>query len=352
MAAAIRLAGQRFAHRFLGGMGTWLWLAVTLLPGILTWVWANHALRGFAGDERIWFLYSGNVVLGLFVLTLAFVFRKWAIKLSSFRNRGRAPLAMVDASWSEVQALNKDIRNGKLTDDVSILAAAEAILARFQVEKIERPEIATMDVRGKELKFVRLRKREPMGRLEPWLEMHMGIGVAACVGVWFHADGIIRHPIGWVLFVASMIVLVTGVLGALLYRTLPARLSKAGPEIPFEEAGVARENYDLCVAGTVESLDPTIRAEFGKLLTASSSFEDLKTRCTSLMAMIAQKDPAQAELVRDLLVLSGTRDYLLWNTLAARRINFHLKFWRWIHVPVSVFLFFVIALHVWVVLWY
>ena len=179
MAAEFRLAGQRFAHRFMGGKGTWLWLLVTLGPGVGSWVWANYALRGFAGDERVWFLYSGNVVLGLFVLTLAFVFRKWAIKLKMFRNRGRAPLAMVDASWAEIQTLNQDIRKGRYTSDPEILKAAEAILARFHVEKIERPELSTLDVRGTSVKFVRLRKREPMGRLEPWLEMHMGVGVAA-----------------------------------------------------------------------------------------------------------------------------------------------------------------------------
>ncbi len=350
--STFRLAGQRFAHRFAGRPGTWIWLLVTLVPGVASWVWANQALKGFAGDERTWFLWSGNIVLVLFILTLGFVFRKWAIKLAGFRNRGRAAPAMVDASWAEIQTLNAKMRRGEIASDADALKQAEAILARFGVEKVERPEIETLNAGGKTVKFIRMRKREAMGRLEPWLEMHMGIGVAACVGVWFHADGMFRHPIGWLLFVGSMIVLVTGILGAVLYRILPASLVKAGPEIPFEEAGVARENYEACVVGASKTLPPEIQEQVKALFDRSTSFDDLRRRCDGVMAAVAAKAPDQAEAVRDILVLAGTRDYLLWTTAAARRIDFQLKLWRWIHVPVSVYLFFLIALHVWIVLWY
>jgi hypothetical protein len=352
VSSSFRLSGQRFAHRFAGGAGTWVWLLVTLGPGVGSWFWANHALKGFAGDERTWFLWSGNIVLALFVMTLGFVFRKWAIKIASFRNRGRASPAMVDASWAEIQSLNVKLRKGEITDDAAALRQAEAILTRFGVEKVERPEMDTVTAGGKTVKFIRMRKREAMGRLEPWLEMHMGVGVAACVGVWFHADGIFRHPIGWILFIGSMIVLVTGVLGAILYRVLPGSLAKAGPEIPFEEAGVARENYEICVSGAAKTLPPELQDEIKAVFHASKSFDDLRQRCDGIMGRVAAKAPEQAEAVRDILVLAGTRDYLLWTTAVARRLDFHMKLWRWIHVPVSVFLFFAIALHVWVVLWY
>jgi hypothetical protein len=62
--------------------------------------------------------------------------------------------------------------------------------------------------------------------------------------------------------------------------------------------------------------------------------------------------PESADLARDLVVMAGSRDELLWSTAASRRLDFWLKLWRWIHVPVSAALFFVIALHVWAVLWY
>ena len=352
MSRGATLDGRRFAVRFLGRPGAWIWLAATFVPGVATWVWADQVLRGFAGDERTWFLWSGNVVLALFVMTLFFVFRKWSVKLRMFRDRGRAPASMADACWSEIQVLNKKVQKGAYGSDAEILAAANDVLRRFHVERIERAEIETADIGGRALKFVRLRKREPLGRLEPWLEMHVGVGAAGCLGVWFHADGALRHPLGWALFLGSMVLLVTGVILIVLYRVLPPRLARQSGEIPFEEAGVAREGYEASLAGVVGTMPAELQTEVADLFRRSTSFVQLKQQSEGVLSRVAAKYPDQAELVRDAIVMAGTRDYLLWTTVQARAIDRQLKLWRWIHVPVSVFVFFAIAFHVFVVLWY
>lgn len=336
------LRGRRFAVRFLGRPRAWIWLGATLVPGAAAWAWARHALRGFAGDERTWFLWSGGVVTALFVATLAFVFRKWAVKVPAFRNRGRAPVAMADACWAEIQTINRNVAKGAYGSDAEILAAAEEVLRRFSVERIERPEIATMRAGSRDVRFVRLRKREAFGRLEAWMEMHAGIGVAACVGVWFHADGVIRHPVGWLLLLGSGVVLVTGLVLAVQYRVLPERLAKETTEIPFEEAGVARENYDASIAGVLATLPDDVRALAGDLRPQAAA---------QTLRAVAERFPDHADTVRDLFVLAGTRDELLRTTARARAIAFQMKLWRWIHVPVSVLVFFAILLHVLLVLY-
>jgi len=209
-----------------------------------------------------------------------------------------------------------------------------------------------IDVAGKRVQFVQLAKNEPFGRLEPWLEMHMGVGVVACLGVILHADFALRHPIGWTLFAGSMIVLLTGLLGAVLYRIVPLRLAKADAGIPYEEAGVARENFQLCIDGILKTLDERLRADLAPLATPSKTPKELADRSAAVTAAIAKSSPQSADLARDLVVMAGSRDNLLWSTAAARRCDFWLRLWRWIHVPVSAALFFVIALHVFVVLWY
>lgn len=346
------LKDRRFAVRFLGRPATWAWLAAVLVPGVAAWIWARASLRGFAGDERTWFLWSGNAVLLLFVATMLFVVRKWSIKLKAVRDWGRAPSAMGDASWAEIQTLNAKIRKGAYGGDAEILAAAQEILRRFQVEKIHRVDVRTLRIGDRETKYVSMRKADPFGRLEPWLEMHMGVGVAACVGVWFHADGQIRHAVGWMLFGGSAVLLVTGVVLAVLYRTVPGRLAAVGGEIPFEEAGVARETYERCLAGAVALVPEALRADADALLRRSSSPEDLRRRANELLAKTKDLPQEQRELVRDVLVLAGTRDHLLWSTAPARALDGAMKLWRRIHVPVSVFVFFLIAVHVGLVLWY
>jgi hypothetical protein len=70
------------------------------------------------------------------------------------------------------------------------------------------------------------------------------------------------------------------------------------------------------------------------------------------MREVAASHPQIADVARDVVVMAGSRDSLLWSTAQARRYDFWLRLWRWIHAPVSVALFFLVALHVWVVLWY
>src|SRR4051812_39718825 len=82
---------QRFAVRFLGRRGTWLWLASTGAVAVAGWLLVAVPARGVPSAERTWQLWSGNVVLVLFVATMAFVARKWSIKLKWFRDYGRAP---------------------------------------------------------------------------------------------------------------------------------------------------------------------------------------------------------------------------------------------------------------------
>src|SRR2546422_1038200 len=94
-----------------------------------------EARRGRCGTN------VGNVLLVLFVATMLFVARKWSIKLTWFRDFGRAPPERSDACWAEVQQLNVRIRKGAYASDAEILAAAQVTLRRFGVEKIQRAEL-------------------------------------------------------------------------------------------------------------------------------------------------------------------------------------------------------------------
>lgn len=346
------LLNRRFAVRFMGRKGTWLWFAGTGALAGAAWALVALPARGTPGAERTWYLWSGNVLLALFVLTMLFVARKWSIKLEFFRRFGRTGAGAGDASWASIQDLNAKIRKGAYGSDAEIQAAADDILVRYATQKVQRAELRTIEAGGRTVKFVQLKKKEPFGRLEAWLEMHMGVGTTACLGVLLHADLALRHPIGWALLVLSMVVLVTGVVGAVLYRVIPARLAKADAGIPYEEAGVARESHHACIEGVIATLDEKLRLEFAPLLVPAKAPRELEERATAILGRVATTQPEHAELARDLLVMAGARDHLLWNTAEARRYDFLLRLWRWVHVPVSVALFFVIGLHVWAVLWY
>lgn len=347
------LSGRRFAVRFLGRPHTWIWLAAGLVVGLVAWWLMAVPGRGEMGFQRSWYLWSGNVVAAMFTVTLLFSLRKWSMKLDWVRNLGRVPSDRVDACWAAMQKLNREIAKGAYGSDAQIVEAAEKVLVTFGVEKVQRVELLERPTgAGKPLKYVRMGKRDPLGRLEPWLEMHMGLGTAACIGVILHADFVIRHPVGWVLFLGSMIVLLTGIVGAVLYRAAPAKLAAADAGIPFEEAGVARESYQSCVEGVIGGMDPDLQPELAPLVQRSASAAQFGQRAEQALGRVAAKRPEHVEIARDVVVMAGSRDHLDWATARARSIDFQLKLWRWIHVPVSVFLCFVIVLHVVLVLWF
>ena len=348
----VELAGRRFAVRFLGRRGAWLWLLGTGVLAAAAWFAVALPARGSAAAERTWFLWSGNVLLALFVAAMAFVVRKWSIKLPWFRDFGRAPAENADACWAAVQELNQKIRKGAFAQDAEIAAAAQDILDRFGVSGIQRADLTVFAAGGRTVKLVQLRKKEPFGRLEPWLEMHMGLGTTACLAVLLHADFALRHPVGWALFAGSMIVLVTGLAGAVLYRLLPERIARSDFQIPYEEAGVARLNYQACIEGVLATLDERLRAELAPLAAPAANAQQARERAASVLAKVAAYQTSSLELARDLVVMAGSRDELLRNTAGLRRADLLLKLWRWVHVPVTVALCFVIALHVWAVVWY
>jgi len=339
--------------RFLGRPWAWVALAATALPAAAAWALVALPARGLPAAERSWFLWSGNVLVGLFAVTLLFSARKWSIKLPFFRDYGRVAPARVDACFAEIQRLNDQVRRGAFPDDASVLRAAGEVLRRFGVGGAVRPELrpgAGTPPRG----LVHLRKREPFGRLEPWLEVHLGVGLAACFAVLAHADFALRHPVGWTLLTLSALVLLTGVAGAVLFRVLPPRLAAADPGIPFEEAGVAREGYLECIRGILARLEEPLRARLAWAAEEGprASPAELRARAEEALAARQGLPPEKATLVRDIVVMAGTRDHLLWSTARSRRLDLWMRLWRWVHVPVSIALVAALLLHVFLVIWY
>jgi hypothetical protein len=78
----------------------------------------------------------------------------------------------------------------------------------------------------------------------------------------------------------------------------------------------------------------------------------MKERFRALEERLRTSHPKEAETFRNLLSVAGTRSYLRWNTEEARRLDLWMRIWRWVHVPVSVALFFLVVVHVWMVLAY
>lgn len=352
MKTGVQLKGTRFAVRFLGSPRAWLIFAAVMAPLGAAWYLSAFRARETGVGSRGWFLWSGNILVLLFLVTFLFSLRKWSLKFPFFRNYGRADPKKSDACWAEIQTLNQKIQAGAFADDAAMLAEAKRLTVQFRVDGALKPVLKDVESRKGIVRSVDLVKKEPFGRLEPWLELHLGVGTAACLGVFLHADLVLRHPVGWALLVLSVIVLVAGIVGAFFFRVLPPKMAAADPGIPFEEAGVARGMLQECIEGIAAKLPPEASGPLAALSKEASSPEELMRRAEAILPDLTAKFPDRAALFRDLVVMAGTRDRLQWSTKRSRDLEFWMRIWRWVHVPASIALVFVLGLHVVLVLWY
>ena len=107
----------------------------------------------------------------------------------------------------------------------------------------------------------------PLGRSEVWLQFHIYAGLFT--GVLFLLHVRLRWPTGWfegVLTVLYAIVMVSGVLGIIISRGWPQRLTARGGEVPFERIPIVRRQLReqaeaLALNSVAEAKSATI-AEF------------------------------------------------------------------------------------------
>src|SRR6185436_19791058 len=88
------------------------------------------------------------------------------------------------------------------------------------------------------LLFFGVRKRDyksRLGRLETWLHIHIYLGLLSFVLILLHSGFRFHDKVAISAFVVLILVVATGVWGALLYQRVPRLLSEVQTNIPAEE---------------------------------------------------------------------------------------------------------------------
>lgn len=83
----------------------------------------------------------------------------------------------------------------------------------------------------------------PLGKSETWLEFHIYAGYFTAVLFLAHVR--VRWPTGWfetVLFILYVVVALSGIVGLILTRSLPKRLTARGGEVLFERIPFVRRD--------------------------------------------------------------------------------------------------------------
>ena len=219
--------------------------------------------------------------------------------------------------------------------------------------------------------------RSTWGTLEGWMQAHIYIGLLAAVAVLLHTGFHFRDRVAVAAFAVLLAVVLSGVVGVLLYSVVPRRLSAAennlSPHAIAEQldtmaramARLAQSRSDpfqqVCQGLLLESRPGRLAGwrlvllgNPGRHLAAAAavgggSSGDSRTPWAAALPRVPLGE--QPEL-RQLLTMSRQRAELLRRLVVQQRYRNLLDAWLWVHVPLSVALLVVLAAHLVAVFYY
>jgi hypothetical protein len=345
-------------------------VAALLVAGFIAWSELAEITPGRAkGSEVDFLLWSGWAALGLYVAVVLYAWRKYAHKgRYSPEFRWAVPVETVERAKTRLSVLGVRIRAREVVRRGLILREVRRILRQEGVRKVLRVRLKRGPKGGPRF-VLNVDWREPLGRVSRWMHVHIFYGLAAAALVWLHGGGNFTSPMGIALNGLSYLVIATGLGGILLWAFGPSWLSRCERDVSIEKAFALRDHYGRKVreartevqkalaeaqpaaGGGAPAADP---GQLGRKLAAlEATGAGFATKATALLADLpASMSPKSRGLVRDLVVLLGQRRNLDAEWQALARVRWFLNVWRLVHVPASILLLVVVAVHVVSVWWY
>lgn len=218
------------------------------------------------------------------------------------------------------------------------------------------------------LSFFGIRKRayrSTFGTLEQWMQSHIWLGVLVLIVLLFHTGGRFEDKVAVATLVVMAIVVASGILGAVLYVTVPRMLTEVESNLTVDEISEQLNQLAKTMARIASARSAPFQRIHDELVKQSTPgalagwrllFSRLGRRkqqdaadWTRLIAIVPKDE--QDEL-RQLLVLSRQRKELLLRLIFQQRYKNVLEAWLYIHVPFTVALLILSVVHVVAVFYY
>lgn len=201
--------------------------------------------------------------------------------------------------------------------------------------------------------------RSRFGKLEEWLQAHIWLGIVAFATVVAHTGFRFEDRLAVTLFIVVALVVVSGIFGVFLYRTVPRSLTDVETNLTAEQiseqlnqlarsmariASGKSEPFQRIYKGLIREATPAPLAGWTLILASpgNRASREMQGEWTGLLGLVAQ--PEQDEL-RQLLVTSRQRKELHHRLLQQQRYRNLLDFWLWIHLPLSIAMIVLIIAH-------
>jgi len=218
------------------------------------------------------------------------------------------------------------------------------------------------------LAFFGIRKRwyrSRFGTLEQWLQSHIYLGVLVLVVLYFHTGGRFHDSIAVATFVLVAIVVLSGIVGAVLYVTIPRLLTEVQSELTVDEISEQLNALAKQMARIASGRSTAFQRIYNELIRESTpgwlagwrlliaSGRRKKTQTGNEWAhLLAIVPKDEQDELRQMLVVSRQRRELLIRLVYQQRYKNILEFWLYIHVPFTIALLVFAVIHVVAVFYY
>lgn len=214
-----------------------------------------------------------------------------------------------------------------------------------------------------------LRKRRyasGVGTLQGWTSAHVYLGLLALLIIPLHAGFKFRLDFHTFAFVLLTIVVVSGVIGVVLYLSIPARLTRFEAGLQADKVDreinrlladmrdLARDKSDAFVNVFREEVAKTVGQKLrGWRLLLSGPGADLITGRTEELALTVAQIPAQEHSeFQTLTKLILQKCQLESNLVSQMRLRNALEAWLYVHLPVSCAMMAAVLVHIVLVFYY
>ena len=206
--------------------------------------------------------------------------------------------------------------------------------------------------------------RSRFGTLEQWLQSHIYLGVLAMIILLLHTGGRFNDKIAVATLVLVGIVVASGILGAILYVTVPRLLTEVESELTVDEiseqmnqlakqmariASGRSEPFQRIYKQLIDEGRPGWLAGWRLLFSRMRNKKGVSSDWAPLLRLVPKEEEAE---LRQMLVVSRQRKELLLRLLFQQRYKNVLESWLYVHVPFTVALLVLAIVHVVAVFYY
>ena len=211
------------------------------------------------------------------------------------------------------------------------------------------------------LAFFGIRKRwyrSRFGTLEQWLQSHIYLGLLVLVVLVFHTGMRFNDRIAVATLILAIIVVASGIFGAILYVTVPRLLTEVESNLIVEEMSDQLNQLARAMARIASGRSAAFQRIHDELAKQTmprglagwrllvSRGRRRKQEAADWARLIALVPKDEQEDLRQMLVLSRQRKELLLRLVYQQRYKNVLEAWLYIHVPFTLALLVMAVVHV------